>query len=102
MNASVPESASSPMPSGFGFAFGAFVLGTTLDLRFSDGRTVKVRIPEGVADGQRLRIKGKGEPGPAGPGDLQLVVHVRPHPFFDRKGDDIYIDLPITLGEAIR
>ena len=79
------------------------LFGTTLDLRFSDGRTVKVRIPEGVADGQRLRIKGKGEPGPAGgpPGDLHLVVHVRPHPFFERRGDDIHIDLPITLGESV-
>jgi len=80
------------------------ILGTTLDLRFSDGRTVKVKIPEGVGDGQRLRIRGKGEPGEMGApaGDLQLVVHVRPHPLYERRGDDIYIDLPITLGEAIR
>ncbi len=80
------------------------ILGTTLDLRFSDGRTVKVRIPEGVADGQKLRIKGKGETGPMGgpPGDLHLIVHVRPHPLFERRGDDIHIDLPITLGEAVR
>ncbi|HSP35500.1 MAG TPA: J domain-containing protein, partial [Thermoanaerobaculia bacterium] len=80
------------------------VLGTTLDLRFSDGRTVKVRIPEGVSDGQRLRIRGKGEAAPGGgpPGDLQLIVHVRTHPFFERRGDDIHIDLPITLGEAVR
>ncbi len=80
------------------------ILGTTLDLRFSDGRTAKVKIPEGVSDGQRLRIRGKGEPGPMGgaPGDLQLLVHVRPHPLFERRGDDIHIELPITLGEAIR
>jgi len=80
------------------------VLGTTLDLRFNDGRTVKVKIPEGVADGQRLRIRGKGEPGSMGgpPGDLHLLVHVRPHPFFERRGDNIHIELPITIGEATR
>jgi molecular chaperone DnaJ len=80
------------------------VLGTTIELRFADGRSVKVKIPEGVADGQRLRISGKGAPAPGGgaPGDLHLIVHVRPHPFFERKGDDIHIELPITLGEAVR
>lgn len=80
------------------------VQGTTLDLRFSDGRTVKVKIPEGVSDGQRLRIRGKGMPGPGGgpAGDLNLLVHVRPHPLFQRRGDDIHIELPVTVGEAIR
>ena len=76
--------------------------GTTLDLRFSDGRTVKVKIPEGVADGQRLRIRGKGAPGGGAPGDLHLLVHVRPHPLFERRGNDIHIDLPVTVGEAVR
>jgi len=80
------------------------ILGTTLDLRFSDGRTVKVKIPEGVSDGQRLRIRGKGQPGLGGgpTGDLNLLVHVRPHPFFERRGNDIHIELPVTIGEAIR
>src|SRR6185436_13849197 len=72
-----------------------------LELRSSDGRTTKVKIPEGVADGQRVRIRGKGQPGNP-PGDLNLLVHVRPHPFFERRGDDIHIELPITAGEAIR
>lgn len=80
------------------------ILGTTVDLRFSDGRSVKVKVPEGVGDGQRLRLRGKGAPGPMGgpPGDLNLLVRVRPHPLFERKGDDIHIDLPITIAEAIR
>jgi molecular chaperone DnaJ len=80
------------------------ILGTTLDLRFTDGRTVKVKIPEGVSDGQRLRIRGKGQPGFGGgpAGDLNLLVHVRPHPFFERRGNDIHIELPVTIGEAIR
>jgi molecular chaperone DnaJ len=78
------------------------VLGTTMDLTVS-GSHIKVKIPEGVADGQTIRIRGKGSPGSGGPpGDLNVLVHVRPHPFFERRGDDIYIDLPITVGEAIR
>ncbi|MGH9458363.1 MAG: DnaJ C-terminal domain-containing protein [Thermoanaerobaculia bacterium] len=66
--------------------------------------SVKVKIPEGVRDGQRIRIPGKGSAGVAGgpPGDLMLLVRVRPHPFFQQKGNDIHTDVPITIGEAIR
>jgi molecular chaperone DnaJ len=84
------------------------ILGTTLELSMSgaDGNriSVKVKIPEGVADGQKLRLRGKGSPGMMGGpnGDLNLTVRVRSHPFFERRGDDIYIDLPVTIGEAIR
>ncbi|HVS33369.1 MAG TPA: J domain-containing protein [Thermoanaerobaculia bacterium] len=80
------------------------ILGTTVELRFTDGRTVKVKVPEGVADKQRLRIRGKGAPGAGGgpAGDLHLVIHLRPHPLFERRGDDIHIALPITIGEAVR
>jgi DnaJ-class molecular chaperone len=76
------------------------VLGTTMDLQVS-GDHIKVKIPEGIADGQTIRLRGKGSAGnPAG--DLNVLVHVRPHPFFERKGDDIHISLPITLGEAVK
>jgi DnaJ-class molecular chaperone len=79
------------------------VLGTTLDLQIG-GEAVKVRIPEGVAGGQTIRLRGKGAPGVNGgpAGDLHVLAHVRPHPFFDRRGDDIHIELPITIGEAIQ
>jgi len=79
------------------------VLGATMDLTIN-GSSVKVRIPEGVSDGQRIRLRGKGAPGSMGgpAGDLNVLIHVRPHPFFERRGDDIYIDLPVTIGEAIR
>ncbi len=78
------------------------VLGTTMDLTVN-GSHIKVKIPEGVADGQTIRLRGKGSPGSGGPpGDLNVLAHVRPHPFFEREGDDIHIDLPITVGEAIR
>jgi molecular chaperone DnaJ len=76
--------------------------GVMRELSF-DGRTVKVRIPAGVADGQRIRVKGRGGPGVEGgpPGDLYVVVRVRPHPVFGRKGDDdLTVTVPITFAEA--
>ena len=66
-------------------------------------RTVKVRIPAGVDDGQRIRVKGRGTPGVNGgpPGDLYVVVHVEPHPIFGRSGkSDLTVKVPITFAEA--
>jgi molecular chaperone DnaJ len=65
-------------------------------------REVKVRVPAGVADGQRIRVKGRGAAGANGgpPGDLFVVVHVRPHPLFGRNGDDLTLRLPVTFAEA--
>jgi len=79
------------------------VLGSTMDLQVN-GSSIKMKIPEGVADGQTIRLRGKGTPGSSGApaGDLNVLVHVRPHPFYERRGDDIYINLPITIGEAVR
>jgi molecular chaperone DnaJ len=79
------------------------ILGTTMDLTLNGSR-VKVKIPEGVSDGQRIRLRGKGSPGAGGgpAGDLNVLIHIRPHPLFERRGDDVYIDLPIKVGEAIR
>lgn len=71
------------------------VLGTTMALQVN-GDQIKIKIPEGIRDGQKIRIPRKGQPA------IQVTVHVRPHPFFERRGDDIYIDLPITVGEAIK
>src|SRR5438552_720906 len=79
------------------------VTGATMDLTVN-GSHIKVKIPEGIGDGQTIRLRGKGTPGATGgtPGDLNVLVHVKPHPFFERRGDDIYIDLPVTVGEAVR
>ncbi len=79
------------------------VLGGTLEISVN-GNPVRVKIPEGMKDGQRLRLRGKGASGMMGgpAGDLNVLIHVRPHPLFERRDDDIYIDLPITVGEAIR
>ncbi len=65
-------------------------------------RSFHVRIPAGVKDGARIRLAGKGEPGPAGgqPGDLYVMVRVAPHRLFGRKGNDLTLELPITFAEA--
>lgn len=65
-------------------------------------RTVQARIPAGVKDGARIRLKGKGAPGERGGpnGDLYVVVHVTPHPVFARKGDNLTVTVPITFAEA--
>ncbi|MDD5475770.1 MAG: DnaJ C-terminal domain-containing protein, partial [Syntrophales bacterium] len=65
--------------------------------------TLRVNIPPGVDEGSRVRVAGKGSPGLGGgpPGDLYLVVHVKPHPFLSRKGADIYMDVPVSVGEAL-
>jgi DnaJ-class molecular chaperone len=78
------------------------VLGATMDLQVN-GNHIKVKIPEGVSDGQRIRLRGKGASGAMGGphGDLNVLVHVQPHPFYERRGDDIHIELPITIGEAV-
>jgi molecular chaperone DnaJ len=63
----------------------------------------RVRIPPGVKEGSRIRVAGKGEPGVGGapPGDLYVVTHVEPSPVFKRKGDDLEVELPVTVVEAI-
>ncbi|MFY4774871.1 molecular chaperone DnaJ [Metabacillus sp. RGM 3146] len=65
-------------------------------------RSIKVNIPAGVDDGQQLRVSGQGEPGiNGGPqGDLYVVFHVRQHEFFERDGDDIYCEMPLTFSQA--
>jgi len=65
-------------------------------------RTLQVKIPAGVRDGARIKLAGKGEPGPAGgpSGDLYVRVNVRPHEVFGRKGDDVTVELPVTYPEA--
>jgi DnaJ-class molecular chaperone len=68
-----------------------------------DGGVLDITVPEGVADGQVLRLKGQGSPGPRGSeaGDALVEIKVRPHAQFKRAGDDILYDLPISIDEAV-
>ncbi|MFJ8214815.1 molecular chaperone DnaJ [Streptomyces sp. NPDC096033] len=70
--------------------------------RAKSARTMQVRIPAGVSDGQRIRLRGKGAPGERGgpAGDLYVVVHVGTHPVFGRKGDNLTVTVPVTIAEA--
>lgn len=79
------------------------VNGAQRELLLPDGRRLKVTIPPGTTDGQTLRLKGQGAASPGGgpSGDLHLEIRVRPHPQFTRKDNDIYAELPVTLGEAV-
>ena len=79
------------------------VRGTQLQLQKGE-ESVTVRVPPGANEGSRLRIPGQGSPGFGGgpSGDLLLTIHVTPHPFFRREGDDLHVDVPVTLGEAYR
>ena len=79
------------------------VYGATKRIVLPGGGPLEVRIPAGVSDGQTLRLRGKGAPGiGAGePGDALVTIGVGAHPIFRREGDDIEIDLPITLDEAV-
>ncbi len=80
------------------------VFGTTLDLRLGTDRgqtqNISARVPTGVHDGTKIRVKGKGAPGEAGPGDLFILLHVKPHPVFGRKGENLTLNLPVTFTEA--
>jgi len=78
--------------------------GRTLPIRIQRGHrteSIDVRIPAGVNTGSRIRLKNLGEQGPAGPGDLYILTNVSPHPYFERDGLEVLLDLPISLYEAI-
>ena len=67
------------------------------------GETVNVKIPAGIQDGQKLKVRGKGQQSPNGgsAGDLVVTVKVKPHPIFSRDGDNIRVAVPITFAEAV-
>ena len=78
------------------------IRGETVSLQMQSGREVKVKIPAGVADGQKIKLKGKGQPSPDGgeAGDLVITVTVRKHPIFERDGLNLRLDVPVTFSEA--
>ncbi|MFK5584920.1 DnaJ C-terminal domain-containing protein [Serinicoccus sp. LYQ131] len=83
--------------------FRAAATGDTVTLSKPDGGRITTRIPAGVKDGQKIRLRGKGMPAPmqgAEPGDMYLTVTVTPHPVFGREGNHLTVDLPVTFSEA--
>jgi len=78
------------------------VEGATVTLSSANGSRITARIPVGVKDGQKIRLRGKGNPGDQGApaGDLMLTVHVKPHAVFGRDGENLSVDLPVTFAEA--
>jgi molecular chaperone DnaJ len=76
--------------------------GDQITLQTSEGKPITVRIPAGVADGQKIKLRGKGHPSADGgeAGDLILTVHVRKHPVFERDGLNLRVNVPVTFAEA--
>lgn len=103
-----PENEVQDLEHHLQLTFDQAIHGATLDLDIdrdsSLGGTerLKVRIPPGVNEGQRIRLRGKGRKAADGSaaGDLHIVCHVQPHPYFARQGNDLYLDVPLTITEA--
>ena len=70
-------------------------------ITLADGKTIDLKLPAGVESGTQMRLSGKGQPGPGGNGDAIVTIEIQPHRFFNRDGDDIRIDLPVSLSEAV-
>lgn len=81
------------------FADAATLASQRITLR--DGKTIDLKLPSGLEDSTQMRLSGKGEQGPGGTGDALVTIHIQPHPFFLREGDNIRLDLPISLDEAV-
>lgn len=95
----------SDLTSDVNVDFVSAIRGAELRLQLQDGGDpVTVRVPPGAGEGDRVRVAGHGAPGAFGgpPGDLLLTIRVGAHPHFERSGLDLYLDLPITVGEAYR
>ncbi len=71
-------------------------------ITLADGGTIDLKLPAGVETGTQMRLAGKGQPGPGGTGDGIVTITVKDHPFFERDGANIRLDLPVTLDEAVK
>jgi DnaJ-class molecular chaperone len=103
-----PENEVQDLEHHLQLTFDQAVHGATLELDINrngamgSSEKLKVRIPPGIREGQRIRLRGKGRPAPDGSaaGDLYIVCHVQPHPYFARQDNDLYLDVPLTIAEA--
>jgi molecular chaperone DnaJ len=75
------------------------IFGREINLRLND-QTVTTRVPAGIKDGAKIKLKGRGAPGQAGPGDLFITINVTKHPVYTRDGDNLIMTLPVTFDEA--
>ncbi|MGL4314942.1 MAG: DnaJ C-terminal domain-containing protein [Sphingomonas sp.] len=96
-----------PSPKGANVAYTLtvpFAEAATLSpqrVTLADGKDIEFKLPPGFDDGTQIRLAGKGEPGPGGNGDALVTLHVGAHRYFTRDGDDVRLDLPVTLAEAV-
>lgn len=101
------RAAAGPPPKGANIAYEHLVSFTDAAklepqrITLRDGKTVEFKLPGGVVAGQQIRIPGKGQPGPGGNGDAMVTLKIGKHPFYERDGDHIRLDLPVSLKEAI-
>jgi len=70
-------------------------------ITLQDGKTIDLKLPQGVESGMQMRLAGKGAPGPGGAGDAIVTIEIDGHAFFKRDGDDVRVDVPVTLNEAV-
>ena len=102
-----PQPRPGPPPKGANIAYEHLVSFTDAAklepqrITLRDGKTVEFKLPNGLVAGQQIRIPGKGQPGPGGNGDAMVTLKIGKHPFYERDGDHIRLDLPISLKEAI-
>ena len=101
-----PQSRPQPTKGGnrkanLAISFRQAIEGATLSIKVA-GKTIKVRIPAGIKDGQKIRLAGHGKPGAHGgpAGDLEVLVAVKPHPVFSREDDDVVVTVPVSFAEA--
>ncbi|MEO9636252.1 MAG: DnaJ C-terminal domain-containing protein [Parasphingorhabdus sp.] len=81
-----------------------FIAAATLQkqrITMEDGKTIDLSLPKGVEEGTQMRLNGKGRSGPGGNGDAIVTIHINRHPFYERDGDNITLELPISLKEAV-
>ncbi|MEW4468175.1 DnaJ C-terminal domain-containing protein [Parasphingorhabdus sp. JC815] len=98
---------SAPPPKGANVSYRLkveFIAAATLEkqrITLEDGKTIDLSLPKGVEEGTQMRLSGKGKPGAGGNGDAIITIHIGSHPFFERDGDNVKLELPIGLKEAV-
>ena len=98
---------SAPPPKGANVSYRLkveFIAAATLEkqrITLEDGKTIDLSLPKGVEEGTQMRLGGKGRQGPGGNGDAIVTIHINNHPFYKRDGDNVTLELPISLKEAV-